>query len=355
MKSSYLIAAGIAVLSTAWLVSGAYSSDPSMNEPVTQESHEKKLIQVRVMDSSVVPLTSKIITTGRTQAVRTATLSAEIDGQIESILKEEGDYVEKNDIIAEIEVNDLKSRLKEAQKRLSQRQIEYKAAKSLQNKGFNSKVKLASASADLETAQTNLNKAQIDYENTKIKAPFSGILNTQSIEIGDHVSNGTSLFTLSDLDTIEFTGYVSEHDVLKLQKGADVTIRRLDGSTKQAKLTYIAPSADELTRSFRIIASAENEDKSFLDGLTVRITIPTHTSPAHKISPSILALDGEGEVGVKIVTAENKVEFRAVEILQDSPDHMWIGGLPDQAKIITVGQEFVITGQTVEPVMGKIN
>lgn len=354
MKSSYIIAIGIAVLSTGWLASGAYSSNAPIDESAAESTQNKDLIRVRVMASAVTPLTSTVITTGRTQAVRTATLSAEIDGQIESILKQEGDYVEKGDIIAEIEVNDLKSLLREAQKRLNQRKIEYKAAKSLQNQGFNSKIKLAGASADLETAQTNLNKAQIDFENTKIKAPFSGILNTQNVEMGDRVSSGTALFTLSDLDTIEFTGYVSEHDVMALKKGADVMVRSLDGSETQAKLTYVAPSADELTRSFRIIASASNEDHKFLDGLTVRITIPTKTSPAHKISPSILALDDEGEVGVKIVTTDNKVEFRPITILQDTPDHMWIGGLPDQTNIITVGQEFVISGQTVDPIVGNI-
>ena len=72
---------------------------------------------------------------------------------------------------------------------------------------------------------------------------------------------------------------------------------------------------------------------------------------AHRISPSVLSLNDVGQIGVKIVNAQNRVQFVPVTILSDTSDYMWILGLPDNVRLITVGQDFVSHGQTVRPVV----
>jgi multidrug efflux system membrane fusion protein len=78
--------------------------------------------------------------------------------------------------------------------------------------------------------------------------------------------------------------------------------------------------------------------------------VPVAELPAHRVSPAILTLTDDGKIGVKTVNAENIVEFHAVQIVGDGPDGVWLVGLPERARFITVGQDFVVTGQKVEPV-----
>jgi len=65
-------------------------------------------------------------------------------------------------------------------------------------------------------------------------------------------------------------------------------------------------------------------------------------------------LNDEGAVGVKTVNDDNVVVFHPVEMVSDATDGIWLTGLPHEARIITVGQEFVAEGQTVIPVEGEL-
>jgi multidrug efflux system membrane fusion protein len=58
-------------------------------------------------------------------------------------------------------------------------------------------------------------------------------------------------------------------------------------------------------------------------------------------------LGEDGELGIRTVNEDNLVEFKQIEILEDTIDGIWISGLPRNIKIITIGQEYVFQGQTV--------
>ena len=66
-----------------------------------------------------------------------------------------------------------------------------------------------------------------------------------------------------------------------------------------------------------------------------------------------MTLTDDGAVGVKVVNAADEVEFHPVTLLQDLTEGVWIGGLPATVRVITVGQEFVVEGQRVMPVLDE--
>jgi multidrug efflux system membrane fusion protein len=84
--------------------------------------------------------------------------------------------------------------------------------------------------------------------------------------------------------------------------------------------------------------------------MTAQLMIPAETIFAHKISPSLLTLDDEGNLGIKIVNELGQVEFHPADIAMSSNEGVWIAGLPHSASIITVGQGFVNPGATVNTV-----
>ncbi len=355
MKSSKLIAVGIALFALVWILSGVIFSggEKRPDKKAASAQLAQKIMEVRVRDLSAQPFANDVIVTGRSRASRKVEVKAETDGQVKELLKQEGDAAEDQEIIAKIELRDRAAKVKEAKKRVSQRQIEYNAAKKLENKGFNSKVRLAQTLADLETARAELKNADVDLAKTEIKAPLEGLILDQSIEVGDFVSVGDPLFTVVDLDPIELVAFVSERNISEMKHGQSARAEFLNGRVLEGKITYIAPAADPQTRTFPVEISGANADLQLKEGLTAKVFIPVEAKPAHKISPSVLSLNDGGQVGVKIVGEGDIVEFKPVTILADTPKHMWVGGLPEKVTLITVGQDFVIHGQRVKPVKAE--
>ncbi len=353
MKSSKYIAAGISVVAVIWVLSGIFFSGPGGNakESEVGAAFTTQDAEVRIRNIAAQPYANDIVVTGRTNASRTVHIKAKTKGQIREILKEKGACVEEHEVIARIELSDREAKVREAKQRFAQRQMEYDAAKSLEGKGFNSKVTLTQSLADLETARAVLTKVMIDQENTKIKTPFKGLIYDQVIEVGDYVSVGDTMFTIVDMDPIELVVFVSERNISSIKLGREASAVFFNGDTVTGKVSYIAPVADQATRTFRVEISTPNPDYSLKDGLTAKVRISVENKEAHKISPSVLSLNDVGQIGVKIVDAQNRVQFVPVTILSDTSDYMWILGLPDNVRLITVGQDFVSHGQTVRPVV----
>ena len=77
------------------------------------------------------------------------------------------------------------------------------------------------------------------------------------------------------------------------------------------------------------------------------MTIEIDKVNAHKISPSILLLNDEGKLGIRIVEKDNLAKFVEIIILEDSEEGLWVTGIPEKVEIIIQGQGFVEDDQEV--------
>ena len=93
-----------------------------------------------------------------------------------------------------------------------------------------------------------------------------------------------------------------------------------------------------------------NSDYAVRSGLTAQISIPVGEVQAHLISPALLALDTAGNIGLRTLSEGDMVEWNDITIIDDSGAGAWVTGLPEVARIITVGQEMVVPGETVEAI-----
>lgn len=352
MRKSQFIAVFVAVFALIWILSGVLGGgDVAKPEHASEQvKAEHPLMTVRVASSVAQTHKDTVEVTGRTQAWRKVDLKAETVGQVRKIHFEEGVYVKSGAVLAAVEPRERNARLEEAQQKVAQAQIEYDAARTLFERGFGSKVRLSSARAALDGAIAARKAVEIDLNKTNIIAPFDGFLSVQHVETGDVLSVGSPVFTIVDSDPIEVVAYVSEHDVRGITQGQEAKVTLINGETVSGEVTYIAPAADERTRTFRILVSLPNETGEIKEGITADVYLPAADIKAHKISPAILSLNNEGRIGIKAVDMNSTVVFYPVEVLSDSADFMWIGGLPENLDIITVGQNFVTAGQEVKAV-----
>ena len=206
----------------------------------------------------------------------------------------------------------------------------------------NLRAAIAGAEAAVASAERELSKLRIN-------APFAGLLETDAAEIGALLQPGGACATVIQLDFIKLVGFVPEIDVAKIEVGARAGARLASGETITGTVSFIARSADPMTRTFRVEVEAPNTDLAIRDGQTVEIMVAADGRPAHLLPQSALTLDDDGRIGVRLLAEGNVVAFAPVDILRDTIDGVWLSGLEETAEVITVGQEYVVDGVTVDP------
>jgi len=353
MKRSYVIAGLLALATVAWLGSGQLDDG---KEPLTSRKPPVDLTRtetvpaVRVRDQTAMPRVSEVLLRGQTEAFRKVEVKAETAGRVVELPLAEGARVAQGQVIARLSPDERPAALAEAKALLEQRRIEYEAARRLSEKGFRAETQLAASKAALEAAAAAVAQAEVAIDNLTIRAPFDGILSERVAEQGDYLDRADPVARVVDLDPVLAVADISERDVARVALGRDAQVRLITGDLVPGTVRYIAREADPVTRTFRIEVELANPDAAVPDGATAEIRIPLETVLAHRVSPAILTLTDEGQIGVKILGPDNTVAFRPVKILSDDAEGVWIGGLPERVTLITVGQEFVTEGQTVRPI-----
>lgn len=356
MKRSIVAALILAAAVGAWIASGQLENGDAdakieaaapAEAVVAEATGAAERPNVRIRTLTAEQYEREIVVRGRTEAVRLVEVKAEIDGHIEEILVEKGARVRAGDVLARLDMEDRVARMAEARARVDQRQLEYDAVRQLSERGYRAKTKFAEATALLESALAAVARMEEEIDDTEIRAPFAGIVEYRHIDIGDYVKQGAPVATVVDQDPYLVIGYVSEQDIGKLRLGNRGSAKLITGETLSGHIRYIASMAEPATRTFRIEIEVPNPFRTLRDGITAEIRIGVETIAAYFVSPAVLTLDDEGIVGVRLVDDEGRVAFHRAEIVGDGEGGMWLSDLPDTIRLITVGQEFVRTGDLV--------
>jgi multidrug efflux system membrane fusion protein len=348
---SWLMSAGIAVLVATWLLSGQVGGES--DEMIAPDlSVEPRAMQssVRVRTQSAEEIMRTIVVNGKTAPARVVDLAVETDGRVEFVGVRRGASVRSGEVIVRLDERDRRARLAQAEATVKQRQVEYEGREQLKSESYVSEAQLQEAIAQLEAAKTELTRARLDLEYMNIRAPFDGALQARHVEVGDFISRGDPIARFVDNRTIIVSANVSEFDAGYVKIGQAAQARLATGETVHGKIRYIAPVADEATRTFEVELEVDNSDGQLRAGGTAELRIPAEHVLAHRISPSLLTLDDAGNVGLKIINDGGEVEFVVADVALSTSEGIWIVGLPDTATIITVGHGFVAPGSMVNAV-----
>jgi multidrug efflux pump subunit AcrA (membrane-fusion protein) len=289
IKQTYKTASILASFLVIWMVSGSLVEEQTFE---INETSLDTLSSVTILNSKASNKSQILKSSGFTEADKFVQVRAEVSGRVISTPVQQGDYVKEGDLICQLYI------------------------------------------AGREAYP-------------KIVAPFSGYLESLKVDEGDFLNVGSVCASLIDPDPMLLVADVAEKDIAQIQLGSEATAKLISGRLIAGEVAFIGSSADKNTRTFRVEISVENKDTTIRDGVSAEIYIKGKKEPAHKISPAILSLNDQGKLGVRTVTKENKVEFKEIKILEDTSSGMWVSGLDQEARIITLGQEYVFQGQTV--------
>ncbi len=353
IKGSVVAAMTVAALIVAWLASGLLDRTPRANVIVQTggagiDEDIALLTKVRVKTIEAVPHEVELTVRGRTEALRLVQVRSETSGRVTALPVEKGAMVKEGDILCELAIDARAAQMQEAQALLTQRKLEWDAAKRLQEQGHRSETQTAAIKAGYDSAQAVVRRMEVELARTKIRAPYDGIFNDRQVEIGDYMASGQVCGTVVDQNPWLVVGEVSERDVVRMKTGDSGTAKLVNGATVSGIIRYISSSASMTTRTFRVELEINNDEgKFFRDGITADLLFPLGIAPAHHISPAILGLNTRGDIGVRTVSPEGIVSFIPVNIVSDTTTGVWITGLPPVATVITVGQEMVKAGEKV--------
>ena len=187
----------------------------------------------------------------------------------------------------------------------------------------------------------------VELNRTEVKAPFKGYIE-RIVKPGNYISKGQTCAVIIELDPITFVAEVPEAEIKKVVNNQNVKIELVTGEVIESKLTFVSKSASSSTRTFRVEAKVSNASGKIRDGITGTMTILTNKVLANKISPSILLLSDEGDLGVRVVNNNDEVVFLPIKIIEDTNDGIWVTGIPNLSKLIVLGQGFVKNGEKVQ-------
>ncbi|HEX4159003.1 MAG TPA: efflux RND transporter periplasmic adaptor subunit [Rhizomicrobium sp.] len=348
MKPRYRAATSILILVGLWIGSGVVSVGAARHGDIAA-AKTADLPSVQVRRLSALHRDASITVRGRTEALHSVDVKAEVDGVVQALHFEKGDFVKAGQVLCELKVNDRAAKVEQARAQVTETEQKYKANVALAKDGYLARTLLAESATALQTARASEQTTELDLAHIEIRAPFAGLVDDRYVNVGDLMHNGDKCALLIAPEPFLAIGMVSEHDVGSIKPGDPATATLVTGETVQGRVRFVANRADTMTRTFRLEVELPNPDAKLRDGVSADIHIPVRNVVATKISPGILVLSDGGVVGVRTVE-KGIVRFKPIQIVSDNPDGMWVTGLSNDAEVITVGQEFVSEGSHVKAV-----
>ncbi|MEM9871154.1 MAG: efflux RND transporter periplasmic adaptor subunit [Pseudomonadota bacterium] len=380
--------------------------EPAEAAAAAEGAPTEGMIKVVARRSVAREIDSAVVLRGQTEAAREVEVRSETTSTVTSPPLRKGSFVEEGQLMcqldpgtrgstlaemraraaeatsrkleAEARVPEAQARVIEAQALLDEALVNQNAAQRLSVDGFaaetrvkNTQAAVAAAEAAVEAARAGVTAAQSgiqsaeatiesaiaavasaekELERLDIHAPFAGLLESDTAELGSLLQPGSLCATIIQLDPIKLVAFVPETEVTRVKVGAQAGARLAAGGQEVVgTVTFLSRAADETTRTFRVEIEVPNPDLAISDGQTADIAISAAGAKAHLLPPSALTLNTEGAIGLRTVDDAGVVAFNPAIVLRDTAQGVWLTGLPDELNVIVVGQEFVTAGVTVAP------
>lgn len=269
-----------------------------------------------------------------------ATIRAQVAGSVLSTDAEVGQAVTKGQTLGRLDASGLQdaflsarssvasaqSTNEVAQRNLARSRTLLQAGAIAQRDLETAQTQASNASAALSDARARLAAAQKNFENTRIVAPFSGVVSQKSVGAGDVVQPGTALFTVVDPSTMRLEASVPSDKLTLVHVGTDVsfTVTGLAGREFHGRVTRVSPAVDPATRQVQIIVSIPNPGHMLVAGLYADgrvasstrqgIVVPATAVDLRMQRPAVLRVRGGKVERVDVTVGMHDATSETVEI-----------------------------------------
>ena len=290
-------------------------------------------------------LQEQIRLSGALQAVEQTLVRAEVAARIEEVLVREGQGVAAGDVLARLDVRDLKARLDERKANLEvaranltylAKQREQKRILKQQDFVAQSALDQAESAYNAQVATIAALRAQVEVatkamQDAVIRAPIAGIIAERPVNPGESVAVNAKLFAIVDLSRMELAAMVPAGDVARLRTGQAAVIRveGFDDRSFTGMVSRIAPTAQSGSRAIPVFLALDNGDGTLRGGMfAIAAVTVASAAQALAISPTALRRDDQGDFVLRLaggtlerVTIRRLAVWQAGDLVQIEGPH----------------------------------
>lgn len=306
-------------------------------------------VPVEVGSVEIATVDEEVEALGTLTADETVVIAPEIAGRVVALGFKEGERVQKGQDLVKLDTALLDAELKQFQADLGLARDTYERNRSLVQRGSGTQVALEQATAQLASSEAKVQLVKAKLAQSTILAPFSGVVGLRAVGVGDYVSVGKPLITLTSVDPIKIDFRVPEIYLgqVKVDQPVQLKIDAIPDRAFTGKIYAIDPVVDVNGRAIRLRARVPNTDLVLKPGLFARVTITVdQRANAMLVPETAIVPDG---VGKMIYVVENgKAKRVPVELGKRLPGKVEIvKGLDPSMQIVTAGQMRLREGATV--------
>lgn len=364
------------------------SSDVLSNSSGQKKALEETPLPVKVEKAQKGNLIIKLKSPGEAVTDRKIIMKAEVAGKIKSLNAEESRHVKKGEILLEIEDEEYKLELesqeadrlrylseillekkfgeyeerssRQDEKKILEAEKEYEKARQLFQKGLISteefekkgkqyelaliesgekKEEIRAAAKGLTQAEIRVKKAKMALEKTKIRSPFYGIVYDIKVSPGEHVSNGSELFTLINIERIKVHATVLESEIRKMKVGREVELTFSSYPEKSFKGTVkaISPIVNPEDKTCKVIIDVANPGEEIKPGMHVDVEIASNIYENRLLIPQEAVLVRGGR-RMAFVVENGMAKWRYIQVGFENEDFVEVlEGIEEGEQVITEG------------------
>ncbi len=312
-----------------------------------KQSPDFVVVEVEQVKLSNIPIEVKAV--GTLVAAKSVQITSEFTGLVADIYFQDGALVRQGAPLIQLDNKVQKSQAESTKAALNYSETNYKRMVLLGKQGVISRQAIESAQADLKQKQADAQENEIKVDKMHFVALFAGVVGKSNVNVGDYVTVGKALVTLTDIQhlRVEYTVAEKFFPELKIGQEIKVTTNAYPNKEFSGKIAYIAPTINPEDRTIALYADIPNEDRLLTAGLFVNVThLLGNQINALLISPQSLVPTIEGEKIFKVV--QGKAVSVPVMTGQRNTDSVQIiQGITQSDIIITAGQEKLKDGMSV--------
>lgn len=296
--------------------------------------HKEKVKAIQVKRGNLITL---IYATGSVTADSVAQLRSESGGIVRFIAAREGSYVKKGSLLLRTDQKDEMLRIRDVQNQIEQSEIDLSAKKrdldrketlfrtaSITEKDVeDARQSYELARVALRQKRISLDEARQKVENTEITAPFSGLLVSVKVNLGDYLTPNAECFEILAPNSILVVGEVDEQDLGKIKKGMPSVIafdaypgEKFDGTVER-----ITPKTDQTTKTSKVYIRLSGSSEKLNIGMTATINIKAGEKPGVLLIPRTAIFQ---ESSAAFIFAINNNILKKIKIPAAAGERMYI-------------------------------
>jgi membrane fusion protein (multidrug efflux system) len=294
-------------------------------------------------------LTDEIEALGTVKANESVEIRPRIASLVERIAFDEGDLVEKGELLVDLERSEIVAGLALAEANLKESRSIYDRSKSLAATQAISASNLEQLLAQVQVDQAQVEAARARLSNTAIRAPFTGRVGLRRVSPGSFVNTSTVITTLDDVSRIKLDFSVPETFLTVVKEGMSIVAHSIvyPGREFEGFVDSVDTRLDPVSRAVQVRAIIDNADSALKPGMFMTVDLQRDRGSALVIPEQ--ALVPEGSAQFVFVVNQSTVEKREVRISRRIPGFVVIAeGLVEGEQIVTEGTGKVRDGLTVE-------